>query len=209
MTSAKQEILKRIRDAQILSDAPTSVEVTRDYLVDSDKSTDEIRDMFIERVEDYGAVVKRCSEAELSATIAAALAERGAREVVYAPGVPEQWLSAVDGTARADDTSRDPRYLDDVDAVVTDSHSACAETGTVTLESGPECGRRALTLIPDRHICIVRTERIVHRMPEMIRGINPDSPATMFAGPSATSDIELSRVDGVHGPRDLVVIVVD
>lgn len=202
MASAKDEILGRIRSAQQLSHTPAGVKVARDYHREGSVTGDELVAMFIDAVQDYRAEVHEASISDLSDVIAGILADRGCRSVVYAPGLD---ASLFDGAARPDDPTTD---LSDVDAVVTDSHVSCAMTGTITLEANEKCGRRALTLVPDRHLCLVREDTIVHRIPEMIARINPDRPATMISGPSATSDIELARVEGVHGPRDLIVIVV-
>ena len=207
--SARAEILRRIRSAQASSGLPEAVDVPRQYSRTSTHSPTQLRETLIDRLEDYKAEVHVCSEDGLSRSIADILHERGCREVRFAPAMDESLLSHFNGHALADDVDSDPRLLDAVDAVVTESHVSSAQTGTIVLESGPRNGRRALTLVPDRHVCIVRQGDIVYSVPEMVERISPHRPATWISGPSATSDIELSRVEGVHGPRDLIVIIVE
>lgn len=208
--AAKKEILNRIRNAQKLAGIDTSgYTVVRNYQTTSDISTDDLRELLIDRLVDYKATVRRCTSEELPQTIASVLRETSSTEVRYAEGLDPELFSQVDGTALPDDRRTDPRDLDTVDAVVTDSHVSCAETGTICLQSNPTNGRRALTLVPDRHVCIVRMDTVVHLIPQMIERLDRRLPTTMISGPSATSDIELERVEGVHGPRDLIVIVVD
>jgi L-lactate dehydrogenase complex protein LldG len=129
--------------------------------------------------------------------------------VLVPPGLPSNWLglSGVEQVPdRADDT---PHDLDRVDSVVTACAVAIAETGTIVLDGGPDQGRRRITLIPDHHICVVRAPRqVVSSVPEALRRLDPTRPLTWISGPSATSDIELDRVEGVHGPRTLEVVLV-
>ncbi|WP_342319542.1 LutC/YkgG family protein [Corynebacterium mayonis] len=206
--AAKKEILQRVHNALTLSGAPASVEHAQARRSTVERGSAELRALLVDRLEDYKATVVETTEDELSARIAAVLHERDCSHVVYAPGLPTSLFADFTGNARPDNTSDDPRMLGEVDAVVTDSHVTCALTGTITLESGPQCGRRALSLVPDRHVVIVRDKTVVYGVPEMIARLNPDTPATMISGPSATSDIELVRVEGVHGPRDLIVFLV-
>lgn len=209
--NAKEEILARIASAQKSAGLPDRVDVPREYQKVGTLSTEELREMLIDRLQDYKADVTVTTQDELPSTIADVLKDRGCKDVRFAQGLDAELFApftAAGGVATPDDPTSDPRALDTVDAVVTDSHVTSAQTGTIVLESGPLCGRRALTLVPDRHVCIVRKDSVVYGVPEMVSRINPDRPATWVSGPSATSDIELSRVEGVHGPRDLIVLIV-
>ncbi len=164
---------------------------------------DALLDRFVERVEDYQATVRRCAPDDLAATVAEALAPlgEGARAVVPA-GLDVEVPGAVSDDAL---TAYD---LDDIEAVVTAARVGIAETGTIVLDHGPDQGRRAISLVPDLHVCIVRTDQVVADVPDAVAGLDPTRAMTWISGPSATSDIELDRVEGVHGPRTLHVVLV-
>jgi L-lactate dehydrogenase complex protein LldG len=194
--SAREDILGAIRSA--LHDAPVAVDVPRGYRSGADR--DALPELFVERVTDYRATVSRCTEGEVPEAIRAALAD--ARSVV----VPEGFDYPVDNAVA--DQALSPSELDRVDAVVTQCAVAIALTGTIVLDHGPGQGRRALSLVPDRHVCVVHADQIVHGVPDAIARLDPNRPQTWISGPSATSDIELNRVEGVHGPRRLHVVLV-
>ncbi len=198
--SARDEILHRIHAA--LGDAPARVAVPRDYQrTAADPATVPARiALFTDRLHDYDATVV----ATTPDRVADAIAEHAHGRVRVAPALP--W--AVPG-AQPDDAGTPATELDHVDTAVTACAAACAQTGTIALDASPDQGRRALTLIPDRHVCIVHTGQIVDTVPELVARLNPTAPITLISGPSATADIELKRVKGVHGPRQLVVILVD
>jgi L-lactate dehydrogenase complex protein LldG len=194
--SARDEILAAVRAAVVTAPEPPTAVVPRRTTGDRD----DLVGLFCARVADYRAVVERCAPEELDARIAAAL-PAGVRVVV-----PEGLDLEVAG---ADvDTGLWAAELDAVDAVVTRARLGIAETGTIVLDHGPGQGRRALTLVPDRHVCIVQEAQIVADVPDAFDVLDATRPLTWVSGPSATSDIELDRVEGVHGPRNLHVIVV-
>jgi L-lactate dehydrogenase complex protein LldG len=172
--------------------------------------------LFIERVEDYRALVLRAATPqEIPALIARCLRVAEATSLVVPPGLDEDWLADVADSPIAvyrDNPPLSKKELDSISAVVTAAHSCMAETGTIALDHRPDQGRRILSLLPDTHVCVVRTDQIYTDVPECMgvlkASIREGLPITTISGPSATSDIELSRVEGVHGPRNLCVIVV-
>jgi L-lactate dehydrogenase complex protein LldG len=155
-------------------------------------------DLFAERVADYRAVVERCTPDQLTERVAAAVEGR----VVVPAGLGVEVAGAID------DDQLSAAELDHIDTVVTEARVGIAETGTIVLDHGPGQGRRALTLVPDRHVCIVRADQVVADVPDAVALLDPTRPLTWISGPSATSDIELDRVEGVHGPRNLHVLLV-
>lgn len=206
MSDAREEILGRIRAA--LAEAPPAAPVPRDYARSLPAGTP-IVELFAERVADYRATVHRAAAGELPSVVAAALRERGARRVVVPAGLPDGWLAEAEVEALADDPPLSVDELDAADGVVTGCAVAIAETGTIVLDGGPGQGRRALSLLPDYHLCVVEAGRIVGSVPEAVVRLDPLRPQTWISGPSATSDIELDRVEGVHGPHTLVVVIAE
>jgi L-lactate dehydrogenase complex protein LldG len=201
----REEILGRIRSA--LADAPPRREIPRNYQRALPAST-EIVELFVERVEDYRATVHRTPPDALGSAVAEVLGAWGARRIAVPAGVPRRWLSGSAVEAVGDDPPLAKAVLDGLDGVITGCAVAIAETGTIILDAGPDQGRRVLSLLPDRHLCVVRVDQIVGSVPEALARLDPRRPLTWISGPSATSDIELQRVEGVHGPRHLHVLVV-
>ena len=154
---------------------------------------------------DYRATVHRTTAAGLPAVLASTLEDTGA--LLLPPGLREQLESTSIAEATVDDVLT-AAELDGFDTVVTTCAAAAAETGTIVLDGSAGQGRRAVTLVPDRHICVVRAQQVVQSVPELLARLDPLRPLTFISGPSATSDIELQRVEGVHGPRTLIVILV-
>jgi L-lactate dehydrogenase complex protein LldG len=161
---------------------------------------------------DYRALVRQCRADDLVVAISAAIAERGAQTVVVPAGLDRSWTVDMPADVLTDGLSGEDQLsiaqLDAVDGVITSCAVAIAETGTLILDGSPDQGRRVLTLIPDYHLCVVVPEQIVADVPQALARLEATRPLTMISGPSATSDIELNRVEGVHGPRTLEVIIV-
>lgn len=206
-SDAREVVLARIRDA--LRDHPPAIPIPRDYRRTTPPDLDVVG-LFAERVADYRATIRLTTATDISTTIAGALAERGAHRIAVPAGVPEAWLAWATVEAVSDQPPLSVQALDGLDGVISGCAVAIAETGTIVLDAGPAQGRRALTLLPDYHLCVVRADQIVGGVPEALERLDPRRPLTWISGPSATSDIELQRVEGVHGPRTLdVVLVVD
>jgi L-lactate dehydrogenase complex protein LldG len=184
--------------------------VDRGYLPEhGDRSVEQTVDLLAENLADYRAIVHRCEAGELAALIAELLGGRGSTSVAVPPGLDAEWLAATDVTRVPDRSESTPYELDQVDSVITACAVAIAETGTIVLDGSPDQGRRRITLIPDHHICVVRVPaQVVSSVPQALPRLDPTRPLTWISGPSATSDIELDRVEGVHGPRTLEVVLV-
>ena len=213
MSDARDEILRRVRGALAdvpAAETPADVVVARDYRRARALSGSALVERLDERVADYAAQVRRVTAPELADAVSAACAGMGLRRVVVPPGLPEAWRPR--GMELIEDDGLSASALDAVDGAVTGCSVAIAETGTLVLDGSPICGRRLLTLVPDNHICIVLAGQIVEIVPEAIAAVAPAvrerrRPITLVSGPSASSDIELSRVEGVHGPRHLLVLI--
>ncbi len=205
MPTGREAILARVRAA--LVDLPPSVVAPRDYRLRGELDAAAVIELFVERVRDYEATVVVTDDPR--AAVAKALVAAGARRVGIACDL--DLVLRPGGIDLVEDDELPARDLDALDGAVTTCASACAETGTIALDGGPGQGRRALSLVPDLHICVVRADAIVETVPELIAALEPSAregrPIVLVSGPSATSDIELTRVEGVHGPRRLVVIV--
>jgi L-lactate dehydrogenase complex protein LldG len=197
VNAARDEILARVRQARGGGAAPV---VVRDYRRSGARTATERIELLAERLVDYRADVHRVTELELAAALPVG-------HIAVPPGLPATWRPA----GAVEDRDLTLEELEELDGVVTGCTVAIAETGTLVLAAGPAEGRRALTLVPDLHVCVVRAEQVVETVAEafdVLRG-SERRPLTFVSGPSATSDIELERVEGVHGPRSLVVLIVE
>jgi L-lactate dehydrogenase complex protein LldG len=210
--SARDEVLARIRQAHAVAPPPQLAydDIAREYRTTSDLTHEALVELLIDRLLDYRALVRRCALHELAGTIATAVADRGATSLVAPDGLDPSWLSEVTAEVYADrNHSLTVAELDAADGVITGCSVAIAATGTLCLDGSAGQGRRLLSLIPDYHLCVLAAENIVADVPQAIARLDGTRPLTLISGPSATSDIELNRVEGVHGPRTLEVIIVE
>jgi L-lactate dehydrogenase complex protein LldG len=217
MASAKETILWRIRRATRdvpEGESPEDVNVERGYRREDDAPREEIVERFAENVAEYEATVRRVRTDGLPEAIEEALGQRGVKRLVIPPYLPSEWIP--ENVEMLRDAAR-PRLtmeeLDESDGVLTGCALGIAQTGTIVLDSGRAQGRRTLTLLPDYHLCVVREDQVVGLVPEAFARLEETvkderRAITFISGPSATSDIELDRVEGVHGPRTLEVLIV-
>ena len=191
----------------------TGGEIPRHYRTHADLDRAHLLDLLAERLEDYGSTVRRSAPDRVGAAVAEALGRRGATRIVVPPGPDLAGLAGLpglpDGIEIIADDGLSPAALDAVDGVITAAAVAIAETGTIVLDSSPTQGRRALSLVPDYHLCILHADQVVGLVPEARARRTPGRALTWISGASAASDIELDRVQGVHGPRTLEVILVE
>ena len=203
---ARAAVLARIR-AALGTGAGAPAGIPRGYRTGTGTAAPALIELLTERLHDYGTSVRRCRAGGVAQAVREALAERGARRVVLPPGLTLDGAGP-DGVEFVADDGSSPEALDATDGVITTAALAIAETGTIILDGGPGQGRRALSLVPDYHLCILHAGQVVGIVPQALERLEPGRPLTWISGPSATSDIELERVQGVHGPRTLEVILV-
>jgi len=220
---ARAEVLARIRQANAAAardpgrppQARPGEQAAAGYRRGGERGPAELLDLLADRLTDYKATVRRTTAAGLAAEVAAALGERGARRVVIPPGLDPALVAGLRGGGEVvvdgEPEVLSPVALDRCDGAVTGAAVAIAETGTIVLDGSPDQGRRAITLVPDYHLCVVRADQVTEIVPEAVARLAGAAgrPLTWISGPSATSDIELERVEGVHGPRTLVVVLVE
>ena len=213
--NAREEILGRLRSATRDVTTPLGSRGEVPVIAAEGASAEATLELFAENVADYRASVERCTAEDVRSVVAAALARAGAHSVLVPSGLDPSWVSGLQesGLRLVEDRGADGAplsadELDGIDAVVTASRVGIATTGTIVLDHQDDQGRRALTLVPDQHVCVIRADQVVHDVPHAVALLDPVRPLTWISGPSATSDIELDRVEGVHGPRTLDVIVV-
>ncbi|HOC13963.1 MAG TPA: LUD domain-containing protein [Propionicimonas sp.] len=215
--NAREEILGRVRAAtQDVTVADPALDVPIAWTYGQPLATADVLADFVEKVEDYRATVVRVPAVEVPRAVAEALVTLGATSAVLPSGVPATWAQAVAEAGVqlfADEPQLDYATLNTVSAVVTAAAVGMADSGTIALDHGDDQGRRVLSLLPDIHVCVVRADQVVSDVPEGVARLSPGlragRPVTWLSGGSATSDIELSRVEGVHGPRTLWVVLAE
>jgi L-lactate dehydrogenase complex protein LldG len=211
MSSAREEILARIRAATGADGASSRADaayaaIPRHYLpAHHDTGRTDIVALFAERAADYRAVVERVPAAGVAAAVQRAAGVVWGKRVVP-PGLPAEWVAGL-ADVIGDDPPLSAAELDQAGGVITGCAVAIAETGTVVLDHAAGQGRRALTLLPDFHLVIVRASQVAADLADAVSRLDPSRPLTFISGPSATSDIELIRVEGVHGPRTLHILI--
>ncbi|UKY54954.1 LutC/YkgG family protein [Streptomyces inhibens] len=210
---SRDVVLDRVRRAlaDVTNDGPPyDRAIDRSYLREhGERTVEQTVDLLAENLADYRAIVHRTDAEGLPSLLARLLAQHGAETVVVPPGLPAHWLATSDAVRVPDRSDSGLPQLETSDSVVTGCAVAIAETGTLVLDGGPDQGRRRITLLPDHHICLVRVpDQVVSSVPQALERLDPARPLTWISGPSATSDIELNRVEGVHGPRTLEVVLV-
>ena len=209
MSDAREHVLAAVRAA--LGDRAGMTPPRSAPAVQSPTPREQLVALFIERLSDYGASVTRSDPATVGDALRDACERHAARRLAIPPGLPDSWRP--DGIELIADDQLTPQQLDALDGVITGAALGIAESGTIALDGAPDQGRRALTLIPDLHLCVIEADRVVASLPDALpalaAAIDPGGrPITLISGPSATSDIELRRVQGVHGPRRLEAIIV-
>jgi L-lactate dehydrogenase complex protein LldG len=210
MMTAREEILNRIRTAKGTSLAATVATaysgIERSYQSAAELSRSAILHLFEERLRDYDANVYRIPAPEAGATVAEILRSRNIHRVLVPEGLPVEWQQ---GAEFVIDRGFTPAELDAFTSVMTTATLGIAETGTIVLQTSPGQGRRAVTLVPDYHLCILPAGRVVETVVEAMRLLETTKnlPTTFFSGPSATADIEMTRIKGVHGPRFVDIVL--
>jgi L-lactate dehydrogenase complex protein LldG len=205
---AREAVLATIRSA-LAGDRPSPEPSPRGFRRESPGGEDRTT-LFLERLADYTAGVRAVDAGEVATAVEEICRAHGAERIAAPTGLDAGWRP--EGVTVVEDGGLSVADLDAVDGVLSGCAGAIAETGTILLDGGPESGRRALTLLPDLHVCVVRASRLAGGVPEGIEALREAAaagqPITLVSGPSATSDIELERVEGVHGPRRLEVVLV-
>lgn len=204
--SAREEILGKVRSALAGSERSRWEDIPREYR--TERPAADLVDLFCERVADYQARVQRVSSAQLPDALVEAARSAGAGRLLVPEGVPQAWCSALEDEFELVSSSLGVGELDRVGGVLTTAVVGIASTGSIVLDHRDGQGRRADSLVPDVHLCVVRESQVVDDVPAAVARVDPRQPLTFISGPSATSDIEMNRVEGVHGPRTLTVLVV-
>jgi L-lactate dehydrogenase complex protein LldG len=217
MSTARDVILSRIRSALAdVPDVPAEIDSPVSWEYGLVTAMEDVLGVFVDALEDYKATITRVKAAEVPKAIVKALQDKGAESVILPSGIDAKWRKAISDAKIAvntDEPAKTSPELNEIDAVVTAARVGIASTGTIVLDHVADQGRRALTLVPDIHVCVINADQVVSDVPEAIARLKPSvvsgQPLTFISGGSATSDIELIRVEGVHGPRRLSVILVD